>query len=119
MTLVPTSALAQSTRAEALEQLRFERAQKGPLEPTTRLEKIVLRFENQWLQPDALPRQGTFYPRAGSVTVDDTLNVPGFSCTTCPAGHASIAAWMFPPGDSVAHTVVRCGSPSAPSGSPS
>src|SRR4029453_14712389 len=51
--------------------------------------------------------------------VDDTEKVPALSCTTWPAGQALIAAWMSAPGESVAQTVVRCGMPSAPRGTPS
>src|ERR1700728_2148839 len=51
--------------------------------------------------------------------VAETVYLPAASCTTCPAGHASIADWMSPPSATVAQFFVRCGRPLAPSGIPS
>src|SRR5579883_445818 len=70
------------------------------------------------------PAEAPCEPAPRSTTPDfrlivaDTLKVPAASMTTWPAAHPSMAAWMSPPGETVAQVVVRTGSPSLPSGWP-
>src|SRR5215468_8075402 len=68
------------------------------------------------LAPEPAPRNTTLL---FSWRVDETVNVPAASCTTWLSGQALIAAWMLSPGNTVLQIVVRCGSPSEPSGCPS
>lgn len=77
LAFLPTGVLAQETRTDQLERQRAERAGGAPREPQTPLERIVLRIEDRWLQPKALPPKATFYPRMGSVTVEGGLGVGG------------------------------------------
>jgi hypothetical protein len=79
LSLIPTLALAQTTRTEQLAQQRAERARGQTAPPPAKLERWLQFVEDRFLQQRSLPAVASFYPRAGGVVPESGFGAgPGY-----------------------------------------